>query len=225
MDMDQLPTAPEGARRLLGDRLELAERFVAHLADTGVSHGLIGPREVPIVWERHVLNCAVIEDAFPQGARVIDVGSGAGLPGMAVAIARPDLIIDLVEPMQRRTEWLELVTSDLGLSSVTVHRARAEEVQGELVAPFVTARAVARIDKLARWCFPLVESGGRLVAMKGKSAPEELESARKDLQRLGMTASQITEHGAEVLEEPTVTIDLTVQHRPKASSRKGRSRR
>ena len=104
------------------------ERFVAILVDTGVSHGLIGPREVPRLWERHVLNCAVVEDAFPEGARVIDVGSGAGLPGLALAIARPDLEVLLVEPMLRRTTWLEGVVEELALPSVSVHRGRAEEL-------------------------------------------------------------------------------------------------
>ncbi|WP_370891436.1 16S rRNA (guanine(527)-N(7))-methyltransferase RsmG [Janibacter sp. GXQ6167] len=217
--MDHPPEIPEAALRFFGDRRELAERFVAHLADTGVSHGLIGPREVPILWERHVLNCAVIEDAFPSDERVIDVGSGAGLPGLAIAIARPDLTVDLVEPMQRRTEWLQMVTDDLGLDRVTVHRARAEEVHGVLSAPFVTARAVARIDKLARWCFPLVSDGGQLIAMKGRSAPEELTAATPVLRRLGMSGARISEHGGDVLDEPTLTMDLTVQR--KRASRAG----
>ena len=146
----EIPSAPDGAHRLFGERRPRAEAFVAILADTGVSHGLIGPREVPILWERHVLNCAVIEDAFSRDARVIDVGSGAGLPGLAVAIARPDLDVHLVEPMLRRTEWLEHTTRELDLDNVTVHRGRAEEFHGQLSAPFVTARAVARLDKLAR---------------------------------------------------------------------------
>ena len=140
--------------------MPLAEQFASILADTGVSHGLIGPREVPRLWERHLLNCAVIADAFPGEARVIDVGSGAGLPGVVVAIVRPDLEVHLVEPMLRRTQWLEGVVADLGLASVTAHRGRAEEFVGVLAAPYVTARAVARLDKLARWCVPLLEPQG-----------------------------------------------------------------
>ena len=180
------------------------------LADTGVSHGLIGPREVPILWERHILNCAVIEDAFTEGAKVIDVGSGAGLPGLAVAIARPDLDVHLVEPMQRRTEWLGAATEAIGLDNVTVHRGRAEEFHGVLSAPYVTARAVAALDKLARWCCPMVAPGGQLVAMKGQSAPAEIDKATKVLRRLGVTATMITEHGADVLPTPTLTVDCTV---------------
>jgi 16S rRNA (guanine527-N7)-methyltransferase len=209
----QAPEATEGARRFFGERLPLAEAFAEILADTGVSHGLIGPREVPILWDRHILNCAVIEDAFTQGAKVIDVGSGAGLPGVAVAIARPDLEMHLVEPMLRRTEWLDSVVRDLELPNVTVHRARAEEVYGTLDAPFVTARAVARLDKLARWCFPLITPRGSLIALKGRSASEELADVAPTLRKLGMTDSQVSEHGADVLGSPTVTVDCIVTPR------------
>ncbi len=149
-------TAPLSAARVFGPRLAMAEAFVAILADTGVSHGLIGPREVPILWERHVLNCAVVSEAFPEGAEIVDVGSGAGLPGLALAIARPDLHVHLVEPMLRRTTWLSDTITALGLDRVEVHRGRAEEFHGRLSAPYATARAVARIDKLARWTFPLL---------------------------------------------------------------------
>lgn len=205
----ELPQPPEGARRVFGGRLARAEDFAAILADTGVSHGLIGPREVPILWERHILNCAVIEDAFSRDARVVDVGSGAGLPGVAVAIARPDLDLHLVEPMLRRTQWLESTVADLGLDNVTVHRGRAEELHGSLEGSYVTARAVARLDKLARWCLPLTAPGGTMVAMKGRSAQEELEAATKALRRLGVVASRISAHGTEVLAEPTLTVDCT----------------
>jgi 16S rRNA (guanine527-N7)-methyltransferase len=196
-----------------------AVRFVEILADTGVSHGLIGPREVPRLWERHVLNCAVIEDAFPQGALLIDVGSGAGLPGIALAIARPDLDLHLVEPMQRRTDWLTATAADLEIDNVTVHRGRAEELVGTLSAPWVTARAVARTAKLARWCVPLLEARGTLVAMKGRSAREELDADRRDLTKLGLVEATVTEHGAEILEEPTLTVDLTFVRKVRANRR------
>ncbi len=203
------PAAPSGAAVAFGGRLEIAEAFAAELADTGVTHGLIGPREVPRLWERHLLNCAVIEDAFPQGARLVDVGSGAGLPGLALAVARPDLEVHLVEPMLRRTTWLQDVVGRLGLEGVTVHRGRAEELTGRLSAPWVTARAVARLAKLARWCVPLLEPGGTLVAMKGRSAPEELAEDRPALQRLGLTGATVSEHGRGVVTEPVLTVDLT----------------
>lgn len=205
-----VPPPPDGAHRFFGERLPRAQSFAEILADTGVSHGLIGPREVPILWERHILNCAVIEDAFPRGARVIDVGSGAGLPGIAIAIVRPDLEVALVEPMLRRTDWLESTVRQLDLDNVRVHRGRAEEFHGHLSAPFVTARAVARLDKLARWCFPLVDPGGRLVAMKGRSATEELAATRAALDRLGMTDARVSEHGGKLLPEPTLTVECTV---------------
>lgn len=205
----EFPPAPQGAHQFFGGRLARAEAFAAILADTGVSHGLIGPREVPILWERHILNCAVIEDAFTRDARVVDVGSGAGLPGVAVAIARPDLDIHLVEPMLRRTDWLRATITDLALDNVTVHRGRAEELHGHLWGAYVTARAVARLDKLARWCLPLTRPGGQLVAMKGRSAAEELEAATKVLRRLGVVSSRVSSHGAEVLTEPTLTVDCT----------------
>lgn len=208
------PAAPEGAAGVFGDRMPLAARFAAILADTGVSHGLIGPREVPRLWERHVLNCAVISDAFARDARLVDVGSGAGLPGVVLAIARPDLDVHLVEPMLRRTQWLEGVVDELGLDSVTVHRGRAEEFAGSLAAPYVTARAVARLDKLARWCVPLLETDGLLVAMKGRSAATELAEDRRALERLGLREAVVTEHASPLLEEPVLTVDLRFRPRP-----------
>lgn len=208
-----VPAPPEGARRFFGERLPHAEAFAEILADTGVTHGLIGPREVPILWERHILNCGVIEDAFPTGARVLDVGSGAGLPGLALAIARPDLEVHPVEPMQRRTEWLATTVESLGLDNVTIHRGRAEEFHGSLSAPFVTARAVARLDKLARWCFPLLQRDGVLVAMKGRSAEEELAATTKALRRLGMVSARVSPHGETVLPEVTLTVDCVVRPR------------
>lgn len=216
------PAAPQGAAAVFGARLSEAEAFVAHLADTGVSHGLIGPREVPRLWERHVLNCAVVADAFPRDAVVVDVGSGAGLPGIAVAIARPDLHVRLVEPMLRRTTWLETVVADLGLDgSVSVHRGRAEEVAPEVTSPWVTARAVARLDKLARWCVPLLAPGGTLVAMKGRSADEELAECRRTLRRLGVVDARVTSHGAAVLAEPVLTVDCTIGDTAASSTVRG----
>ena len=208
-----IPAAPSGAAGVFGSRLALAVRFTEILADTGVSHGLIGPREVPRLWDRHVLNCAVVQDAFPADARLVDVGSGAGLPGVALAIARPDLEVHLVEPMLRRTQWLSSVVDELGLGNVTVHRGRAEELVGVVSAPWVTARAVARLDKLARWCVPLLDADGTLVAMKGRSAAEELAEDRRALERLGLVSAEVTAHGGDVLEEPVLTVDLRFRPR------------
>lgn len=220
-----LPAAPAAAATVFGERLALAERFAAILADTGVSHGLIGPREVPRLWDRHVLNCAVAHEAFPQNATVIDVGSGAGLPGLALAVARPDLEIHLVEPMLRRTTWLSTTVESLGLTNCMVHRGRAEEFHGRLRAPFATARAVARIDKLARWTFPLLEEQGVLVALKGEQATRELEEERTVLARLGMVDAAIHTYGADVLEVPTITLELTVRGGADSRSRTGGSQK
>ena len=151
---------PRVRLRCLGPRMPLAVRFAEILADTGVTHGLIGPREVPRLWDRHLLNCAVVHDAFPVAAKLVDVGSGAGLPGVALAIVRPDLDVHLVEPMLRRTA----VALGRGRGARARQRdgssGRAEDLVGVVAAPFVTARAVARLDKLARWCVPLLEPGG-----------------------------------------------------------------
>ena len=218
------PPAPASAGAVFGDRLALAEHFAAILADTGVSHGLIGPREVPILWERHILNCAVAHEAFPEGAEIVDVGSGAGLPGLALAIVRPDLTLHLVEPMLRRTTWLSTTIAELGLGNAIVHRGRAEEFHGELSAAYATARAVARIDKLARWVFPLLAENGTLVALKGSQAAEELAATEKVLRTLGMRAAQIGTYGADLLVVPTVTLELTVGPRGTAAAGRGRRR-
>jgi 16S rRNA (guanine527-N7)-methyltransferase len=206
--------APASAGAVFGDRLALAEHFAAVLADTGVSHGLIGPREVPILWERHILNCAVAHEAFPAGVAVADVGSGAGLPGLALAIARPDLHLHLIEPMLRRTTWLTTTIGVLGLENCTVHRGRAEEFHGVLSVPYATARAVARIDKLARWTFPLLAGGGTLVALKGSMASDELGAQESVLRALGMTGARVGSYGKGLLEIPTLTLELTVRPRP-----------
>lgn len=200
------PEPPAAAEVLFGERLALAHRYATHLADTGISHGLIGPREVPRLWDRHILNCAVIAEVMPQGARVIDVGSGAGLPGLALAIVRPDLHVTLVEPMERRTAWLSSVTTDLGLDNVTVERARAEELHGHLTAEVVTARAVAALDRLARWCLPLVAPGGHLVAMKGSSAEREVVEAAGTVRRLGGISSSVQVCGGTILDSPTTVV-------------------
>jgi 16S rRNA (guanine527-N7)-methyltransferase len=206
LDEDRVaPPAPAGAASIFGERLAMAERFTAILAASGVSHGLIGPREVPRLWERHVLNCAVIHPAIAQGEMVIDVGSGAGLPGLALAIARPDLDLHLVEPMLRRTNWLSMAVADLGLTNVSVHRGRAQEFWGTLTAPVVTARAVARLGELARWCLPLLHPGGSLLAIRGAGVTEELDADRAVLRRLGAVTEVIESFGSGVV-DPTTTV-------------------
>jgi 16S rRNA (guanine527-N7)-methyltransferase len=216
------------AQRLLGDRLGLAERFVEMLATDGLERGLIGPREVDRLWERHVLNCALLLDGIDDGARTLaDVGSGAGLPGVVLAIARPDLEITLIETMQRRATWLEEVSSALGLE-LEVVRARAEDLHGERTFDVVTARAVAALDKLAKWTLPLVAEGGELLALKGSSAAEEIERAQKTLRRLGGTDPRVVELGAGEVEVPTTVVRVRRApqgERPRtARTRKGEGR-
>lgn len=194
--------------------MAVAERFTAILADTGVSHGLVGPREVPRLWERHVLNCAVIHPAIPVGEMVIDVGSGAGLPGIALAIARPDLDIHCVEPMLRRTTWLSTTVDELELTNVSVHRGRAEQFWGVLSAPVVTARAVARLSDLATWCLPLLLPGGSLLALKGSRAAEELEADRALLRRLGAVEEVIETYGLGIVDPETTVLRVVLGDRP-----------
>lgn len=178
---------------ILGAGFDGAATFARMLASEGELRGLIGPRELPRLWRRHVVNSAAVAPFLPTTGAVIDVGSGAGLPGMVLALMRPDLQVHLVEPMQRRVAWLDEVVERLELRNVTVHGARAEDLQGALVAEAVTARAVAALDKLARWTMPLVRLDGALLAMKGQRAAEEVTSARSTLRRLGATGVEIHE--------------------------------
>lgn len=212
---------------MFGERLVLAEQYAGLLATTGVSHGLIGPREIPRIWDRHILNCAVVQELIPAGSRVIDVGSGAGLPGLAVAIARPDLQLLLVEPMLRRTTWLASAIGELGLTNVRVHRGRAESLWGAETAPVVTARAVARLDELAAWCLPLVSSHGVLLALKGSSAHDEVAAAADVLHSLGATSSDVVHVGATVLPEPTtvVCVQMGDVPEPRLHDTQGRPRK
>ncbi|OLR91059.1 16S rRNA (guanine(527)-N(7))-methyltransferase RsmG [Actinokineospora bangkokensis] len=199
---------PPQAAAVFGDRLDLAERFTALLAEHGVERGLIGPRELDRLWTRHVLNSAVIGEQIAAGVAVVDVGSGAGLPGVPLAIARPDLSVTLVEPMARRVAWLDEVVETLGLSTVTVVRGRAEEpaVRAEVAdADVVTARAVAPLAKLCTWCLPLVRPGGHVVALKGASAAEEVERDRAAVAKAGGGAPRVATCGS-ALDEPTTVV-------------------
>ncbi|HEX8496687.1 MAG TPA: 16S rRNA (guanine(527)-N(7))-methyltransferase RsmG [Actinomycetales bacterium] len=197
---------PSAAGDLFGDRLDLAQRYVQHLATTGVEWGLIGPREVPRLWDRHVLNCAVLQELIEPDVQVADVGSGAGLPGLVLALCRPDLRLVLVEPLLRRVEWLTRVTDDLQLGNVEVRRGRAEVLAGSVQVPVVTARAVAPLDRLVRWGLPLLQPGGQLLAIKGRTAAEELERTAPAVRRAGGVDSQILEVGAGVLGEPVTVV-------------------
>ncbi|HZC70082.1 MAG TPA: 16S rRNA (guanine(527)-N(7))-methyltransferase RsmG [Jatrophihabitans sp.] len=205
-----MPEAPAAARAVFGERLAVAVAYAARLAGDGVERGLIGPRELDRIWDRHVLNSAILTELIPAGARVVDVGSGAGLPGVAMAIRRPDLRVDLVEPMQRRVDFLLEVTSDLGLrETVRVWRGRAEEpaiADSVGNSEWVVARAVAPLDRLVRWCLPLLSPGGRLLALKGVGAAEEVTRSRAALRDLGATPAEVQVLGAGLVETPTRVV-------------------
>lgn len=201
------------AASVFGERVELAHRFVEHLATSGIERGLLGPREVPRLWGRHVLNCAVVGELMDQHSSVVDVGSGAGLPGLAIAIARPDLELHLVEPLERRVMWLNEVVAELGLTNVTVHRARAEQVIGTVSGRYVTARAVSALSTLAGWTLPLATAGGEVLAIKGRSAADEVEKARKQIRKLGGGTPEILQVGGLLLEEPTTVVRIPLRAR------------
>lgn len=199
---------PAEAAVIFGDRLEIARRYYLALASAGVERGLIGPREVPRLWDRHILNCAVIGELIPEGAIVVDIGSGAGLPGIPLAITRPDLRITLVEPLLRRTIFLSEFIESAGLD-VTVVRGRAEQsgVMKEAGgADVVTSRAVAPLAKLAQWSLPLLRDHGRMLALKGASAAEELERDGEALARAGAGNAEVLQCGAGIASTPTVVI-------------------
>lgn len=215
------PAAPSAASQIFGDRFGLAERYVAHLADTGVSHGLLGPREAPRLWSRHVLNCAVVTELIPLDAFVADVGSGAGLPGLAIAIRRPDLQVVLIEPLLRRVTWLQRVVDDLELSNVVIERGRAEQLW-DVIEPVdvVTSRAVSALDNLATWSAPLLRPGGVMLPMRGSSAAADVAESEKVLTAVGVTGAEVVECGAQWLDEPTTVVRLTVG-RPQRLSKNG----
>ncbi|NLU84487.1 16S rRNA (guanine(527)-N(7))-methyltransferase RsmG [Rhodococcus sp. HNM0569] len=215
--------AVEAARSVFGERFEIAQRYHDSLASTGVERGLIGPREVPRLWERHLLNCAVVGELIEEGESVVDVGSGAGLPGIPLAIARPDLAITLVEPLLRRSVYLAEFVESNGLDHVLVVRGRAEEsgvIKEAGGADVVTSRAVAPLHKLAKWSLPLVHEHGRMLALKGSSASEEVARDRDALTKLGAGEVDVVQCGAGILPVPTVVV--RAERLPKRRLRHGR---
>lgn len=216
------------AASLFGERLGLAEAYAEMLVTDGVVRGLIGPRETVRIWDRHLLNCAVVGELIQPGACLVDVGSGAGLPGVVLAIARPDLSVVLIEPMARRTAFLTEVVSALGLDGgVTVLRARAEESAGRLPAgpaDVVTARAVAPLGRLARWCLPLLAPGGRLLALKGASAAEEIAAHQDAVRRSGGGPPALRVCGAGLIEPPTTVVEIALAAGPSISDSPGTRR-
>ncbi len=203
----ETPSVPEAARGVFAsDRLDLAVRYTDLLATEGVLRGLIGPREAPRLWDRHILNSAVLSEAIPQDATVCDIGTGAGLPGLVLAIARPDLTMTLVEPLLRRTVFLDEVVSELGLAHVAVVRGRAEDLHGTATFDVVTSRAVAPLERLMGWSMPLVAPSGALVAMKGRSAQDEIDAAASFLHRWRCGVPEVFEVGIGVVDPPTTVV-------------------
>jgi len=217
--VDTDPAVPAEAGSVFGPAVDAAAEYARLLATEGTVRGMIGPREVPRLWERHLLNSAAIASLVSVGARVVDVGSGAGLPGIPLALARPDLTVTLLEPLARRVAFLTECVRRLGLERVTVVRGRAEEgpIRRQLGgADVVTARAVAPLDKLAGWCLPLLRPGGLLLAMKGSTAAAEL-AATGPLP--GAADALLTQAG-----DPPATVIVVTRGTVRATARGGRAR-
>jgi 16S rRNA (guanine527-N7)-methyltransferase len=194
---------------VFGPSLGLAERYAELLAGPGVERGLIGPRETARLWDRHLINCAAVAELVPPGSSLIDLGSGAGLPGVVLAMLLPESGIVLLEPLARRAAFLEECVRALGLGNATVRRGRAEEVAGQLTADVVTARAVAPMQRLAALAIPLVRPGGLVLAIKGAAAAQELAAAGPVLRRLGVTDAAVVEAGRGKVSPPPTVVRLT----------------
>ncbi|MEY4310995.1 MAG: hypothetical protein RLZ71_921 [Actinomycetota bacterium] len=203
-----LEKEPAEAAAIFGDRIGLARAYAAALARDSDTLGLLGPRELERLWSRHVLNSAVVAELVPAGATVADVGSGAGLPGIPMAIVQPDAHFTLIEPMERRSDWLIQVCEEIGLTNVEVRRARAEEVGS--VYDIVTARAVSALPKLLRMTVDLTRAGGEILALKGSKAAEEVAEAQKIAKKLKISGFEILTVGAQHLAEPTTIVRTTL---------------
>ncbi|KAA9145596.1 16S rRNA (guanine(527)-N(7))-methyltransferase RsmG [Microbacterium lushaniae] len=207
--MTDIEPEPTAAAAVFGDRIDVARAFTDSLAREGEARGLIGPLEPARIWSRHVLNSAIVAPLF--SGRVGDVGSGAGLPGLVLAIARPDVSWVLIEPMERRTAWLTEQVEALGLANVEVVRSRGEEWAGAGTLDAVTARAVSALRTLIPFTAPLVRDGGELILLKGANAQKEIEAAAKQIRAHRLTDVRVETIGADVLEEPTRVVRARVR--------------
>ncbi len=219
------PPAPAGAGEVFGDRLPVVQAYADLLAGAGVERGLLGPREAPRLWDRHLLNCAGLAELLTEGEVVLDLGSGAGLPGLVLAALRPDVTVVLAEPLLRRATFLTEAVQHLGLTGVVVRRARAEELAGSLLVDVVTARAVAPLDRLAGWALPLLHPGGRLLALKGERADSELASSGAALQRAGGAGARVVEVGRDDLGTLARVVVVERSAAPPPTARRTRRRR
>ncbi len=221
---------PSAAAAVFGDAMERAERYARILAGAGVERGLIGPRETDRLWDRHLLNSAALAELLDPDQQIADIGSGAGLPGIPLALARPDLRVTLIEPLLRRSDFLHEVIEDLGVE-ITVVRGRAEEPSvrkqvGEMDA--VVSRAVASLDKLTRWSMPLLRPGGRMLALKGQRAEAEVDEHRRVMEALGAVDARVVTCGGDFLNPPATVVTArrgesptTNRRGPQAGRRRG----
>ena len=223
----ETPPGPPEAVDVFGDALARARRYAELLATDGVARGLIGPRETERLWDRHLLNCAVVAELLPERGTLVDVGSGAGLPGVVLAMLRPSLQVILLEPLLRRSVFLEECVTELGLSNARVVRARAEEkAAAHIKADIATARAVAPLDRLVGWAAPLLRPGGELLAIKGQSAEEEIAAAQGVLSRLGVRSAEVLQAGqGRVISATTVVRVVMGGHGREERAGAQRSRR
>jgi len=200
---------PVGTEEYFGAAYPLAQRYAEHLATTGIEWGLIGPREIDRLWTRHILNCAVVAEYIEDGDVVGDVGSGAGLPGIPIALLRPEAKVVLIEPMERRVEWLRMVIDDLGLENVRIVRARVEELVDEEMFSVVTARAVKAMTTLIEWTHEVIGPEGRILALKGASVEAELAKTKKLLKRYRLSQPQIhLVDGGGILDVPSRVVEI-----------------
>lgn len=207
---EQVPErTPDAAPAVFGAAWPRVEAFAELLIAQGELRGLIGPRELPRLWTRHLLNSSAVSQFVPHGALFADVGSGAGFPGIVVALMRDDLDVHLIEPMERRTTWLTDVIRELSIKNATVHRARAEELHDVETFHVVSARAVAALKKLVPWVGPLIEPGGRLVALKGQRAATEVGEALKVLRKYRLADVTVHEVIVPGTSEPTRVVEAT----------------
>jgi 16S rRNA (guanine527-N7)-methyltransferase len=220
-----VPPPPPAAAEVFGTALDKAREFATLLATEGVTRGLIGPRETARLWDRHLLNCGVVAELLPSAGRLVDIGSGAGLPGIALALIKPQLEVILLEPMLRRVDFLQECVESLGMENTSVVRGRAEEWSGRLRADVVTARAVASLDKLAGWATGLLGPGGEILAIKGQSAEEELVAAESVLKRLGARTAEIRHVGQDKVLPETTVVRVVMSGRGREEQARAHRRR
>jgi 16S rRNA (guanine527-N7)-methyltransferase len=223
----EVSAAPDAAGAVFGQELGRAERYAQILAGAGVERGLLGPREVDRLWDRHLLNSAAAGELLDPGDRIADMGSGAGLPGIPLALARPDLRVTLIEPLLRRSDFLREVVDDLGLE-ITIVRGRAEDLSvreqvGEMDA--VVSRAVASLDKLASWGMPLLRDDGRMVAIKGERAEDEIQEHRRVMAALGAVDVRVMRCGVDYLDPPVTAVVARRESTVRVGNRSPRSGR